>query len=156
MRRVERRYEIGKGVAIRGLVEAAERGLAGDVELVGELGGRSLREVGDCGEQLLVALFEGTLDALVQLLIAACGLDGPYVTAADDGRIRGIEVEGEVDLFDGQYSACHTASVLMGLTSWRAQRSRYCQHVSALLTAYRIGYSPSSCGLVGVVWVVPG
>ena len=65
VRRVERRYEIGKGVAIRGLVEAAERGLAGDVELVGELGGRSLREVGDCGEQLLVALFEGALDALV-------------------------------------------------------------------------------------------
>ena len=53
-----------------------------------------------------MAILEGALDALVQLLIAAGGLDGPYVTAADDGRIRGIEVESEVDLFDGQYLWC--------------------------------------------------
>ena len=52
VRRVERRNEVGKGVAVCGLIEAAKGRLAGDVEFVGELSGGPLRELRDSFEQL--------------------------------------------------------------------------------------------------------
>jgi hypothetical protein len=49
---------------------------------------------------VLVSVLERLLDALVQLLVAAGGLDGPKVASADDGCVLGVEVEGEVDLVE--------------------------------------------------------
>lgn len=96
--RVECCDKVGESVTVCGLVEAAKGGIAGDVQFIGEVRGGALRKVGYCCEQLLMAVFEGALDALVELLIASRGFDGPYVASTDDGRIRGIKVEGEVNL----------------------------------------------------------
>jgi hypothetical protein len=93
--------QIGKRMAIAGLIEAAKGRLAGCVDLVGKLGGRLLGEVRNGCNVVLVAVLERLLDTLVQLLVAAGGLDGPEVTSADDGRVLGVEVEGEVDLVEG-------------------------------------------------------
>jgi hypothetical protein len=60
VRCVERRDEVGKGVSVRRLVEAAEGRIAGGVHLV-----RELRLVCDERQEILVPLFERLLDALV-------------------------------------------------------------------------------------------
>ena len=87
-------------MAVAGLVEAAKGRLAGCVDLFGKLGGRLLRKGRNGCNVVLVAVLERLLNALVQLLIAAGGLDGPEVASADDGCVLGVEVEGEVDLVE--------------------------------------------------------
>jgi hypothetical protein len=87
-------------MAVAGLIEAAKGRLAGRVNLISKLGGRLLGEVRNSCNVVLVSVLERLLDALVQLLVAAGGLDGPEVASADDGCVLGVEVEGEVDLVE--------------------------------------------------------
>lgn len=48
-----------------------------------------------------MTLFEGALDALIELFVATRGFDGPNIAASDNSGIGGVEVEGEIDLVHG-------------------------------------------------------